>query len=62
MQTFYEHLKENTSTLDSLGHDMPMSSKRKKQLESDKGIFKDFNIEQWLDYEYPKNSSVITKQ
>ena len=42
MQTFYEHLQEDNSSLDSIGHDMPMSSKRKKQLEADKGVFEDF--------------------
>ena len=62
MQTFYEHLKENDSPLDSLGHDMPMSPKRKKQLEADRGIFKDFPVQQWTDYHPYKNSSVATKQ
>ena len=50
MQTFYEHLTEDNSSLDSLGHDMPMSSKRKKQLEADKGVFEDFPTNTWLDY------------
>ena len=50
MQTFYEHLKEDNSSLDSLGHDMPMSSKRKQQLEADKGVFEDFPTNTWLDY------------
>ena len=62
MQTFYEHLKENDSPLDSLGHNMPMSPKRKKQLEADRGIFKDFPVQQWTDYHPYKNSSVATKQ
>jgi len=62
MQTFYEHLKEDNSPLDSLGHDMPMSSKRKKQLAADKGVFEDFPTNTWLDYNPPTNSSVVTKQ
>ena len=41
---------------------MPMSSKRKKQLESDKGVFEDFPTNTWLDYNPPTNSSVVTKQ
>ena len=59
MQTFYEHLQENDSPLDSLGHDMPMSPKRKKQLEADRGIFKDFPVQQWTEYHPYKNSSVL---
>ena len=62
MQTFYEHLTEDNSSLDSLGHDMPMSSKRKKQLEADKGVFEDFPTNTWLDYTPPTNSSLVTKQ
>ncbi len=62
MQTFYEHLKEDNSPIDSLGHDMPMTSKRRKQLENDRGIFKDFPVDQWIDYNPPSNSSIITKQ
>ena len=62
MQTFYEHLQENNSPLDSIGHNMRLNSKRKGQLESDKGIFKDFPIQQWLDYNPPLNSSLVTKQ
>tara|TARA_B100000287_G_scaffold348211_1_gene336413 strand:+ start:1907 stop:4075 length:2169 start_codon:yes stop_codon:yes gene_type:complete len=62
MQTFYEHLTEDNSPLDSLGHDMPMSSKRKKQLAADKGVFEDFPTNTWLDYNPPTNSSVVTKQ
>lgn len=62
MQTFYEHLQEDNSSLDSLGHDMPMSSKRKKQLEADKGVFEDFATNTWLDYTPPTNSSLVTKQ
>ena len=62
MQTFYEHLTEDNSSLDSLGHDMPMSSKRKKQLEADKGVFEDFPTNTWLDYTPPTNSSIVTKQ
>ena len=62
MQTFYEHLQENDSPLDSLGHNMPMSPKRKKQLEADRGIFKDFPVQQWTDYHPYKNSSITTKQ
>ena len=62
MQTFYEHLKEDNSPIDSLGHDMPMTSKRKKQLGNDRGIFKEFPVDQWTDYNPPSNSSIITKQ
>ena len=62
MQTFYEHLQEDNSSLDSIGHDMPMSSKRKKQLEADKGVFEDFATNTWLDYNPPTNSSLVTKQ
>ena len=62
MQTFYEHLKEDNSSLDSIGHDMPLTSTRKKVLEQDRGIFKDFPVEQWTDYNPPSNSSIITKQ
>ena len=62
MQTFYEHLKEDNSTVDNLGHDMPMSSKRKKQLEADRGVFKDFPVSNWTEYHPYKNSSEATKR
>ena len=61
MKRFNETLNENKST-DALGHDMPMSSKRKKQLESDKGPFKDFPVNLWLDYTPYRNSSEQTKR
>ena len=53
MQTFYEHLKEDNSSLDSLGHDMPMSSKRKNNLENDRGYLKTSQLDQWIDYNPP---------
>ena len=62
MQTFYEHLKEDNSSVDNLGHNMPMSSKRKKQLNADRGVFTDFPVQQWTEYHPYKNSSVATKQ
>ena len=62
MQTFYEHLQENNSSVDNLGHDMPMSPKRKKVLNSDRGVFKDFPVQQWTEYRPYTNSSVATKQ
>ena len=62
MQTFYEHLNEDNSSLDSIGHDMPMSSKRRKQLEQDRGVFQEFQTDTWLDYNPPSNSSIVTKQ
>lgn len=62
MITFHEHLKEDNSPIDSIGHDMPMSSKRKKQLEADKGIFSDFSTSQWSDYTPYANSSESTKR
>ena len=62
MQTFYEHLKEDNSSVDNLGHDMPMSPKRKKVLNSDRGVFKDFPVQQWTEYRPYTNSSVATKQ
>ena len=62
MQTFYEHLKEDNSTVDNLGHDMPMSSKRKNQLEADRGVFKDFPVSNWTEYHPYKNSSEATKR
>ena len=62
MQTFYEHLKEDNSSVDNLGHDMPMSPKRKKVLNSDRGVFKDFPVQQWTEYRPYANSSVATKQ
>ena len=62
MQTFYEHLQENNSSVDNLGHDMPMSPKRKKQLNADRGVFKDFPVQQWTEYHPYTNSSVATKQ
>ena len=62
MQTFYEHLQENNSSVDNLGHDMPMSPKRKKVLNADRGVFKDFPVQQWTEYHPYKNSSVATKQ
>ena len=61
MKRFNETLNENKFT-DSLGHDMPMSPKRKKQLESDKGPFKDFPVQLWLDYTPYRNSSEETKR
>ena len=62
MQTFLDHLKEDNSPVDSLGHDMPMSSKRKKQLETDRGVFKDFPVSNWTEYHPYKNSSEATKR
>ena len=62
MITFYEHLEQNDSALDSIGHNMKLNPKRRKQLESDKGIFTDFPVQQWLDYKPPLNSSLVTKQ
>jgi len=62
MQTFLDHLKEDNSPVDSLGHDMPMSSKRKKQLEADRGVFKDFPVSNWTEYHPYKNSSEATKR
>ena len=62
MQTFYEHLQENNSSVDNLGHDMPMSPKRKKQLNADRGVFKDFPVQQWTEYRPYTNSSVAIKQ
>ena len=41
---------------------MPMSPKRKRQLESDKGPFKDFPVQLWLDYTPYRNSSEETKR
>ena len=61
MKRFNEILNENKFT-DSLGHDMPMSPKRKKQLESDRGPFKDFPVQLWLDYTPYRNSSEETKR
>ena len=62
MITFYEHLEQDDSALDSIGHNMKLNPKRRKQLESDKGIFTDFPVQQWLDYNPPLNSSLVTKQ
>ena len=62
MQTFYEHLQEDNSSVDNLGHNMPMSPKRKKVLNADRGVFKDFPVQQWTEYHPYKNSSVATKQ
>jgi hypothetical protein len=39
-----------------------MSSKRKKQLAADRGIFKDFDVSQWSDYNPYSNSSESTKR
>lgn len=62
MQTFYEHLQEDNSSVDNLGHNMPMSPKRKKVLNADRGVFKDFPVQQWTEYRPYANSSVTTKQ
>ena len=61
MKRFKEQIIENP-TLDAIGHDMPMSPKRKKQLEADKGVFDDFNVQLWLDYTPYRNSSEETKR
>ena len=61
MKRFKEQLMENP-TLDAIGHDMSMSPKRKKQLEADKGVFDDFNVQQWLDYHPQPNSSDYVKR
>jgi hypothetical protein len=61
MKRFNETLNENKFT-DAVGHDMPMSPKRKRQLESDKGPFKDFPVQLWLDYTPYRNSSEETKR
>ena len=62
MITFLDHLREDNSPVDNIGHDMPMSSKRKKQLAADRGIFKDFDVSQWSDYNPYSNSSESTKR
>ena len=62
MNTFLDHLNEDNSPVDNIGHDMPMSSKRKKQLAVDRGIFKDFDVNQWSDYTPYPNSSENTKR
>ena len=41
---------------------MPMSPKRKKVLNADRGVFKDFPVQQWTEYRPYTNSSVATKQ
>ena len=41
---------------------MPMSPKRKKQLNADRGVFKDFPVQQWTEYRPHANSSIATKQ
>ena len=41
---------------------MPMSPKRKKQLNADRGVFKDFPVQQWTEYRPYTNSSVAIKQ
>lgn len=61
MKRFKEQIIENP-TLDAIGHDMPMSPKRKNQLESDRGVFEDFPSSQWLDYTPFPNSSEQTKR
>jgi len=62
MNTFLDHLKEDNTPVDNIGHDMPMTSKRKKQLASDRGLFKDFDVNQWSDYTPYPNSSESTKR
>ena len=61
MKSFNQHLNENNS-LDSMGHDMPMNAKRRKQLAKDKGIFDTFPTSQWLDYTPYSNTSEHTKR
>ena len=53
MQTF-QNFQED---LNSLGHNKPLPPKKQKRLESDKGAFKDFEIEEWKSRPFPKNDS-----
>ena len=57
MKRFNEHKLNENATLDSMGHDMQLTPKRKKQLESSKGPFEDFPVQMWLDYDPHPNSS-----
>ena len=61
MKSFNQHIVENP-TLDSIGHDMQLNAKRKQQLEVDKGIFEDFPVQHWLDYNPQPNSSDYVKR
>jgi len=62
MKRFNQHQLDENQITDSLGHDMSMSSKRKKQLNADRGVFKDFPVHLWLDYTPYRNSSEETKR
>ena len=61
MKRFNQHQINENETIDSMGHDMQLSPKRKKQLESDKGVFEDFPTQMWLDYTPKPNSSDYVK-
>tara|TARA_B100001175_G_scaffold127823_1_gene108763 strand:+ start:8083 stop:10200 length:2118 start_codon:yes stop_codon:yes gene_type:complete len=62
MKRFNQHQINENETIDSMGHDMQLSPKRKKQLESDKGVFEDFPTQMWLDYTPKPNSSDYVKR
>ena len=57
MKRFIEHKLNENATLDSMGHDMQLTPKRKRQLEFSKGPFEDFPVQMWLDYNPQPNSS-----
>lgn len=53
MRTFTQFQED----LNSLGHNTPLPPKKQKRLESDKGAFKDFEVEEWKSRPFPKNDS-----
>tara|TARA_R110002012_G_scaffold107985_1_gene250229 strand:- start:449 stop:2794 length:2346 start_codon:yes stop_codon:yes gene_type:complete len=64
MKTFSQHLSEQpeTNKLDKLTHVTKLSSKRLKQLARPYPVFQHLNLEDWMGYYPPSNSSEKTKK
>ena len=64
MKTFGQHLSEQpeTSRLDKVAHITKLSSRRLKQLARPYPVFQHLNLEDWMGYPPPKNSSDKTKK
>jgi hypothetical protein len=64
MKTFGQHLSEQpeTSRLDKVAHITKLSSRRLKQLAQPYPVFQHLNLEDWMGYPPPKNSSDKTKK
>jgi len=64
MKTFGQHLSEQpqVSKIDKITHSKPLSKQRLKQLARPYPAFQHINLEDWMGYYPPKNSSDKTKK